>query len=228
MNNETVIGLSRSDKVIIIVFPPIIGALIGWFIPTIAGWLIKIPFIPLEKLFQWLASLDGFLVSIIGLAIGVIAGILFTMYAFAETLKVTVSDFNVKLLIKDRVEIFEKKDVATVFMRAKQLIILGLDGMELYRAECESKKEVVEEAFTHHGYSWSNKDPFENQYYRWVDDHPDFTAHINTLLSVRERALKKGESDEAEVLRRDLTHLGIVIHDKDERQYVRMVRGDDK
>lgn len=224
MKNETVLGLSKVDKGIIIIFPPIIGALIGWFIPTISGWLIKIPFIPFDGIFQWVASLGGTLVSIIGLSLGIIAGIIFTMYAFTESLKITVSDLDVKLLIKEDTKVIDKEDISAVFISGKNLIILSADGMELYHEKCESKKEKVEEAFKHHGYPWSDKDPYDNEYFRWVEDHSDITPHINVLLSARERSLKNAETEEAEVLRKDLSRLGVIIRDEGKRQYIRMVK----
>src|SRR5690625_2061719 len=160
--------------------------------------------------------------------VGVIAGIIFTSYAFNESLKVTISDAEVKLDVKGRVKTIEKKDIFTIFMEGKYLILLGADGGELYRGQLESKKELAENAFKHHGYPWADADPFENQYLRWVNDYPDLSTYINTLLSARERALKNDETEEAEILRKDLTKLGVVIRDKDKRQYVRTIRGDDK
>lgn len=37
MKDKTVLGLSTGDKIILIIVPPILGALPGWFIPTIAA-----------------------------------------------------------------------------------------------------------------------------------------------------------------------------------------------
>src|SRR5690625_7541972 len=72
--------------------PPILGALIGWFIPTIAGWAIKIPFIPFEGVLEWIAALESQWVSVIAAFIGVLAGVFFIFYAFSESLKITITD----------------------------------------------------------------------------------------------------------------------------------------
>lgn len=228
MNNETVLGLTKGDKAILITFPPILGAVLGWFVPTIAGWLVKVPFIPFEGPLEWIATLEGNWIPIIGMVVGVIAGIIFTLYAFHETLKITITDSEVKLEMKEKVETIKQKDITAIFIEEKHLTLLGVHGAELYRELTDSKKDLVEDAFKYHGYPWVDKDPFENSYLRWVAEHPDFPSHVNTLLSARERALENDEPEEAEILRKDLADLGVVIRDKDKRQYVRRIKGDAK
>jgi len=227
LNDESVLGLSKGDKATLIIIPPILGAVLGWFAPIIAEWLIRLPFIPFKEALEWMLTWDGYWVPIIAMGIGLIAGIIFTSYAFLETLKITISDEEVKLEVKGQVATLNKQDISAIFMEGKHLTILGADGVELYREESEPKKDVVAEAFAHHNYPWVDKDPFENQYLRWVENYPDFPSHVNTLLSAREKAFKNDEAAEAEVLRRDLAKLGVVIRDEDKRQYVRIVSGSD-
>ncbi|OZU87538.1 50S ribosomal protein L29 [Virgibacillus indicus] len=228
MNYETVLGLSTGEKAILIIVPPILGALFGWFMPTIAGWAIKIPFIPFEGVFEWIAALESQWISVIGVILGVIAGIFFVFYAFSETLRITITDEEVKLNFKEKVNNIYKTETSAIYMEGKDLVFLGTEGNELFRGQPESKKELISEAFRQHRYPWKEKDPFENQYQRWVADHPDFSPHVNALLSTRERALKNEEKEEAKTLRKDLVDNGIVIRDEDKRQYVRIVRGEDK
>lgn len=92
MQNETVLGLSKMDKAIIIIGGPLLGAIIGWFIQIISSWLIKIPFVPFGPFFEWIVSWNSSWVSIIGVIVGLIAGILFAVYAFSESLKMTIAD----------------------------------------------------------------------------------------------------------------------------------------
>ncbi|MCK0472746.1 AtpZ/AtpI family protein [Halalkalibacter sp. APA_J-10(15)] len=227
MNNGTVLGLSNGEKAILIIVPPILGALLGWFIPAIAGWAIKIPFIPFGGVLEWIATLESQWVSVIGVFLGVIAGIFFVFYAFSETLKITITDEEVKLNYKESVNTIHKTDTSAIYMEGKDLVFLGTEGNELFRGQPESKKKLVSEAFKQHRYPWKDKDPFENQYQRWVADHPDFPAHVNALLSARERTLKNEEKVEAKNLRKDLADNGIVIRDEGKRQYVReTVRGE--
>lgn len=223
MTNKTVLGLSAGEKVIIAIIPPLLGALLGWFVPTVADWVIKIPFIPFEGVFKWVTTLESDWVSIIAAILGVLAGVFFVLYAFSESLKIIITDEEVKLIIKGSVKIIHKEELSAIYMEGKHVVFLTTDGTELFRGQPESKKELISEAFRQHRYPWREKDPFENQYQRWVTDHPDFPPHVNALLYARERALKNEETDEAKVLRKDLADLGVVIRDEDHRQYVRVV-----
>lgn len=228
MNNETVLGLSTGEKTILIILPPILGALLGWFLPTISEWATKIPFIPFEGVLEWIATLESQWVSVIGVILGVIAGVFFVFYAFSETLSITITNEEVYLKFKEKVNNIHKAETSAIYMEGKDLILLSTEGNELFRGQTESKKELVSEAFRQHGYPWKDKDPFENQYQRWVVDHPDFQPRVNALLSAREEALKNEEIEEAKVLREDLAEQGVVIRDEANRQYVRNAEGENK
>lgn len=223
MKYETELGLSNVDKIFLIIIPPVIGALIGWFIPDIADWSAKIPIMPFGGLLEWIGTLEGKWVSIAALILGVLAGIIFIFFAFNETLKITITDVDVKLYIHKKVKHIHRDAISAVYMDERDLVILGDDGYEVFREKSESKKELVARVFRQHMYPWNDQDPFAGTYQRWVPDHPDFSAHMNALLSARESAIKEDEIEEANILRRDLAEQGVIIHDDNKRQYVRAV-----
>ncbi|MCY8381179.1 hypothetical protein [Bacillus haynesii] len=223
MNQETIIGLSKIEKALYWIIPPVLGAVLGWFLPVIADWVLTIPIVPFKGPLEFITSLNSFWVSIIAAVIGIVAGLFFSQYIFTEILQVFISDQNVKLLFKEKEEVIEKKDISAIYLEKKDLVVLGHKGTELYREQLESKRALAESAFKHHDYKWADEDPFKNEYQRWVADHPDFPSHINTLLLARERALLDNKHEEAKILRKDLAKLGVVIQDEDKRQYVRMV-----
>ncbi|MFC8150661.1 hypothetical protein ACFUP3_13330 [Bacillus paralicheniformis] len=223
MNQETIVGLSKIEKILYWIIPPVLGAVLGWFFPVIANWVLTIPIVPFKGPLEFITSLNSFWVSIIAAVIGIVAGLFFSQYIFTEILQVFISDQNVKLLFKEKEEVIEKKDISAVYLENKDLVVLGHKGTELYREQLESKRALAESTFKHHGYKWADEDPFKNEYQRWVADHPDFPSHINTLLLARERALLDNKHEEAKILRKDLAKLGVVIQDEDKRQYVRMV-----
>jgi len=223
LNQETIIGLSKIEKALYWIIPPVLGAVLGWFLPVIADWVLTIPIVPFKGPLEFITSLNNFWVSIIAAVIGIVAGLFFSQYIFTEILQVFISDQNVKLLFKEKEEVIEKKDISAVYLENKDLVVLDHKGTELYREQLESKRALAESAFKHHGYKWADEDPFKNEYQRWVADHPDFPSHINTLLLARERALLDNKHEEAKILRKDLAKLGVVIQDEDKRQYVRMV-----
>lgn len=220
-HNKTILGFSRFEKLMIILIPMILGGTIGWFLPTIAKWILKLPFIPLEKLFIFASHSNNFWFSISAIIIGVIAGIILSIFILSESLKVIISDDAVKLQIGDEQKIINKSDISAVYVEKKTLIILGKYSNELCRESLESKIETTKNAFLYHRYPWKEEDPFIKQYKRWVLGHPDFSNQINALLYAREQALKNDEEDEAKQLRKDLVQLNIVIRDDKNAQYVR-------
>lgn len=226
-NNETILGLSKLEKALIVVVPMILGAVIGWFIPVIADGVLKLPIVPLEKLIIFIASLNHFWVSIAATMTGVFVGLFFSFMVFSESLKVTVSDHQLKSVLGHSEKIIEKKQISAVYFENKNLVVLGQRSHELYRAVLDMKLDSVREAFHQHRYPWKDGDPFVGQYQRWVVDLPHLSLHIHALLNARERALKEDKKKEAKYLREDLAILGIVIRDEKKGQYIRLINGVD-
>ena len=227
-DNPTVLGFSKFEKALIILVPIVIAGLIGWFSPVIAEWVLTLPIVPMEKLISLIASFNSLWVSIVATVIGIIVGVLLTAIIFDESLEVTVSDQNLQLKLGDKVETIEKKDISTIYIENKQLIILGQNSDELYQEVIETKLDSVREAFYQYQYPWVDKDPYENQYQRWVLGHPDFPEKINALLYARESALRDDKKKDAKYLREDLAKLGIVIKDERNGQYVRSANDSDQ
>lgn len=109
MNQETIIGLSKIEKTLYWIIPPVLGAVLGWFLPVIADWVLTIPIVPFKGPLEFITSLNNFWVSIIAAVIGIVAGLFFSQYIFTEILQVFISDQNVKLLFKEKEEVIEKK-----------------------------------------------------------------------------------------------------------------------
>ncbi|MFD1066392.1 YqeB family protein [Oceanobacillus locisalsi] len=223
MQNETVLGLSKLDKAIIIIGGPLLGAIIGWFIQIILSWLTKIPFVPFGPFFEWIATWNSSWVSIIGVIVGLIAGILFVLYAFSESLKMTITDQAVTMKRYDKEVQLQKRDISAIYMDRKDIVVLGQKGEEMYRSYTDVKQPKIEAAFLELRFPWKSEDPYQSDYQRWVPEHPDFSASVNSLLAAREEALKEEDKKEAAFLRKDLAAEGAVIRDEDKRQYVRMI-----
>ncbi|PEE39676.1 YqeB family protein [Bacillus pseudomycoides] len=224
-DNETVLGLSKFEKILIILIPMVLGGLIGWFIPTIADWILKLPVVPMEKLILLITSFNNLWVSIVATVLGIIVGVLLTFIIFDESLEVTLSNNSLQLKLGDNIETIEKKDISVIYMENKQLIILGQNSEELYREVFETRKETVRQTLLNYQYPWKEKDPFYSHYQRWVLGHPDFPEKINALLYAREFALKENKKENAKYLRKDLAKLGVVIRDERNGQYARLIKG---
>lgn len=225
MNDEIKLGLKWSDKAIVIVLSLILGGVIGWYLPVIASWLMKLPFIPYSQFFEWIATLNNPWVSIITLCAGIIAGIIFIIYIFSENLQIVVNDLKIKTRLNDHENEFPKADIGAIYMDKKQLVFLGNDGQEIFRGDKpEGKPALIQQSFLQFGYPWKEEDPFEKDYFLWVTDHPDFNSHTNAMLSARENAIEEKKDKKIIDLQKELTKLGVVIKDRDGKQYVRKVK----
>ncbi|MDR0270785.1 DUF308 domain-containing protein [Paenibacillus sp.] len=227
MNNRlewTELGVSRTDKMMIWTVFPIVGGVAGWYTPALAKWASELPWVPFQgplKLISSLSSQHGAWGTIAAVALGVLVGGMISMAAIKESLRIRLSDQEVRLQIHNEERTFGREDVAAVFMDNKQLVLLGTDGRELYREKPEKRKHLTEE-FIRHGYDWREQDPFAHEYVRWVADCPELSPSVNALFLARDKAFGKDEKEDAEDLRRELSKLGVTVRDEGKRQYWRM------
>lgn len=225
MNNRlewTELGVSRTDKIMIWTVLPVVGAVVGWFIPALAKWASELPWVPFQGPLKLISSLHGAWVSIATASLGVLAGGWLSMAVMRESLRIGLSDQEVRLQIRNEERAFKKEEVAAVFPDNKQLVLLGVDGRELYREKPEAKREHLAEAFIRHGYDWREQDPFTHEYVRWAADCPELSPSVNVLFLARDKAIGKDEKEDAEDLRRELSKLGVTVRDEGKRQYWRM------
>ena len=224
IESETFLGHSKPQKVIIVLVPMILGGLIGWFVPIIANWILKLPVVPMEKLILLITFFNSLWVSSIATVIGTIAGLLLGFIILNESLEVTISYNNLHLKCGEKINLMDTTDTLAIYIENKHLIILGQKSNELYREVIEVKKDTVREAFNKHQYPWYETDPFSSEYERWALGHTDFPEKINVLLYARDRALKEKKKADAKYLREDLAQLGAVIRDERNGQYVRLAQ----
>ncbi|MEH6852033.1 YqeB family protein [Bacillus pseudomycoides] len=224
IERETFLGHSKFEKAIIVLVPMILGGLIGWFLPIIANWILKLPVVPMEKLILLITFFNSLWVSSVATVIGTIAGLLVGFIILNESLEVTISYNNLQLKFGEKINVIEKQDILAIYIENKHLIILGQKSNELYREVIDVKKDTVREAFNKYQYPWNETDPFGSQYQRWVLGHTDFPEKMNVLLYARDRALKEKKKADAKYLREDLAQLGAVIRDERNGQYVRLAQ----
>ncbi len=173
-DNHTLLNFSKTDKVILWLGFPLIGLVLGWFLPSIAKWGISLPWIPFQGPLKLIASYNGAWVDIVTMILGLIAGIVLTLFSFHESLETSVYDDKVILKIRDDEIILKKRDISFVFMDKKQLVLLGHDNKELFRCKQELNKSRVSAAFIKHHYLWSDTDQFKKDFKTWVVDSPDY------------------------------------------------------
>ncbi|MEZ3182091.1 hypothetical protein KYY02_26510 [Streptomyces pimonensis] len=113
-----------------------------------------------------------------------------------------------------------------VFRDGRQLVLLGHDGGELTRQECDLDVGRVADAFTEHGRVWADADPHKDGFRRWVPDAPGLPEGANAILEARQEPLEKRSSsdDDLQGFRGELARFGVVVRDEKRRQHWRTFR----
>ncbi|MGN9756320.1 YqeB family protein [Streptomyces sp. SD31] len=200
------------------------GVGIGWLVTVLAGWLVTLPWAPFKGPAELLTSVPEPWLSLGGVAVGALLGLVVGGVAVHESLSVSVSRSRVVLGIRDASQEFEDDEIGLVARDGKQLVLLRADGMELAREDCGLSWQRVSGAFAEHGYRWADEDPYREEFRLWVPGTPGLPEGADPLLRARAAARKKGEqeADDARELRGELLRLGVVVRDEKKRQYWRM------
>lgn len=198
------------------------GAVLGWLVKLLARWLLTLPWAPFQGPAKLLSSFPEPGLTIGVVAAGVIAGLLLGLTAVHESLAVAVSDTQVTLSTRDEAQVVERGEIALAFKDGKQLVLLGHHGQEAAREETDLSAKRLCRAFTRHGYGWAETDPHDDAYRLWVPGASGLPDGANAVFAARAQALKADKGDDARELRKELTRFGVVVRDRDKRQYWRM------
>ncbi|WP_020387809.1 hypothetical protein [Kribbella catacumbae] len=228
-STKTVIGHSTTDKLVLYGGLPLLGLVLGFFLPRIADWAVDQPWVPLQKPLEFIAQWDGWWVVAICIALGVIAGILLAAIALEDTLKTTISNTEVEFLKNQRTTRVPRDKVAIAFLDGKEIVLQDSRSAELARErhdQLAGEAKKIPAAFRTHGYPWSDAgDPHESKFRRWVEDDPELSPAANAVLRARSKAFGQGDKGKADLreLRDELAKLGHVVRDRDKKQYWRSV-----
>ncbi|MGG4496157.1 YqeB family protein [Brevibacillus reuszeri] len=224
-NKKTVVGFSTTTGIILYGGFGAAGVVVGYFLPQIAAWALKLPWVPFEGPLKLVNYFSGIWVNLLLALLGLIVGLVVAAIAVKELLVVTITDEEVQLDKDGHKQTIVRKEIDTVFLDGKQLVILGKSGHELARDKIDESPSTVMDAFKSYDYSWSTEgDPFKHEYKRWVLDTPDLSTTANALMKAREIALQKKDAKDGKELRNELIKLGYIVREEETRQYWRKVR----
>ena len=224
-NKKTVVGFSTTTGIILYGGFGAAGLVLGYFLPQIAAWALKLPWVPFEGPLKLVNHFSGIWVNLILAFLGLIVGLVVAVVAVKELLVVIITDEAVQLDKDGHKQTIERKEIDTVFIDGKQLVILGKSGHELARDKIDESPNTVMDAFKRHDYSWSSEgDPFKHEYRRWVLDTPDLPPTANALMKAREIALQKKDAKDIKELRNEIIKLGYIVREEETRQYWRKVQ----
>ncbi|MFK0295371.1 hypothetical protein ACIQU6_33555 [Streptomyces sp. NPDC090442] len=224
-DQPTVVAEPILGQVLVCVVFGLIGAGLGWLIKVVAKWLVTLPWAPMQGPAKLLSSIPepGLTIGVVaaGGLVGLIGG---AIIKFSE-LSVSVDGDRVVLTRKGEPREYAGADVAMAFLDGKQLVLLGHRTEELAREDCDQDRRRLAVAFAAHGYTWAEEDPYKKEFQLWVPESGKLPAQAHVLFRAREELLKKpGSSDQLRELRGELADAGVVVRDKDKRQYWRATR----
>lgn len=217
----TVLGLSRTTRLVLLAGGPLLGLALGYFLPTIATWLSGLPWIPMRGPLRLVAALDAWWAHAALMLAGVILGLLLAHAAITESLRVTVTDRRLRLDREGKSRTVERAEVSAVFVDGPHLVVLDQASRQLVRERHDSTAAKIARAVRAHGYPWRDRDPYEQLYRRWIRDSPDLPGPVNAVLAARETALRNKVRQDIDELRDEVQNLGFVIRDEGHRQYWR-------
>lgn len=203
---------------------PAAGAGLGWGAQAIASWVAALPAAPFQGPFKLVAALPRPYGLIVAVAVGAAAGLVLAFLAHVDTLVVTVRADRVQLVRGDVTDVFDRRAVVAAFTDQGELVLLSADGHELAREKHDLDARRLAAAFGARGIRWFDRDPYEGDFRRWVEDTPGLSAAANALLKARAKVLEKGDGDDdLRQLRHELTRLDVAVRDRKKRQFWRVV-----
>jgi hypothetical protein len=202
---------------------PVAGAGLLQLLNWAADWIIQLPWAPMRGPFRLVHEIPEPQATIGALVLGAVAGATLAMLADAESLTVRLSGTEVVLRRPGVTRAVPRSEVAVAFRDGDWLILLGRTGRELAREPSHLSPKRLEPAFTAHGITWSDRDPYADAYRRWVPNSPEVTPEANAVFAARQEALRTGDDRDCTELRAELARLGFAVRDDHKRQYWRRV-----
>jgi hypothetical protein len=202
---------------------PIVGAALGWGLTFIVEWIVELSWFPFQGLFELFTELAEPVRLIVAIAVGLIIGLLLALWIVHEMLTITVGRDRLELKRGDYRREIERADVASVFVADKRIVVLGRRRQELASVEFDLNRDNLAAALRRHGYTWlPDGDPYAAEFRRWVPGADGLPQGANPVLKARQTALEKSNTSDLRELADELADLGVVVHDKDKKQYWRL------
>lgn len=199
------------------------GAVAGWLVKLLANWLVTLRWAPMKGPAKLVNAIPEPWLTVLGLTVGTVLGVLVGFIAVHESLTVRVSDTHVTLTIRGESRELRRADTGAVHPDGKFLVLLGHHTEETAREPCDLGRAELAAAFTAHGWNWTSEDPHRADFHLWVPDTPGLPVGANALLSARAHAMgKTGTAEDVRALRDELNGLGLAIRDERKRQYWRL------
>jgi hypothetical protein len=204
---------------------PALGAALLLGVERLADEVVRLSWVPFKGPFELIHDVPGPYASIGALVLGGLAGLVLAGLIDAESMTVRLSGTEVTLQRPGTTRTVPRADVAVAFADKDKLVLLGRTGRELAREPSHLTAKRLAPAFAAQGIAWSDRDPYEDAYRRWIPGLPDVPAAAAAVFAARQTAIKGGDERDIKELREELARLGFVVRDERKRQFWRRVDG---
>ncbi|MET9294053.1 hypothetical protein [Streptomyces sp. NPDC003077] len=220
-STATVLGYPRSDRILLLVGIPLIGAVLGLLLPILARQVTGWSKLPLRIVFEFLASPEETWQVVAFAAGGFVIGLVFAFIALSESLTVTLTDARVEVTAEHWQEAVDRADVSAVFMDGKQLVVLDHGSRQVVRGSHAAPAQRIAAVFRKHGYPWSDSDPYADLFKKWVHGSGALRPEVDAVLAARKEALKRKSWFDVHELTQAVEELGYTVREKGTEQYWR-------
>ncbi|EIT86445.1 YqeB [Fictibacillus macauensis ZFHKF-1] len=220
---STSVGYTPKERRFLYGLLSLTGLILGYFLPKLAAWALTLPWIPFSGPLRLITSFNHFWPNLAIAGGGLIAGILLAFYLIKEAGHLEVTDDHVSVTIDERSYAFPREDIGAVYFDQKKLVLLTITDVEVMKEHLDFSSKKIRDAFTTHSYPWYDRDPYFNEYKRWIPDSNDLPSSVNAIFKAREKALKNEDVTDSIELREELQKLGFNVREEKLRQYWRTI-----
>jgi hypothetical protein len=210
------------ERIVIFLGVPVVGLLIGLAVPYVARWALGLSVgLPLRPVFRVVGAVDRPWEIAVNLALWLVLGLLVVRAAVTESVRLTITDRELRLDRGDWSRTVPRADIEVVFARGRRLTVLDRESRQLVNEPVQARMPVLSDALRGRGYPWRDDDPYDGLYRRWWTDTPELPEAVNRVLAARELALKRKAADEVRELGDAVQRLGFAVREEGPKQYWR-------
>lgn len=200
-----------------------LGGVLGWVAPALARWLVGLveatP-LPVPGIVRLVGTLSLPWSLGIFTGLGLVAAVVLALSTVDEAPSLTVARDHLEHEKQRDAVWVERSEVRTAYRDGTDLVLLRPDGGLRARLDIDTLPRTrVAGALAEHGWPWTDADPYDDRYERWVDGRPGFSAQEHDVL--RRRLAERKDAAARRAADDELGALGLVARVRDDRLQVR-------
>lgn len=200
------------------------GAVLGFILAHVPGWIAALPWFPNQEKIAELAEVIGPKATVALVVVGVLAGGFVSLLAHDDIVSVMIDEESVTIKGSDYEASFRGTAVSGAFVDSKDLVVLGSHGEELARQKTDLKPKELKAGFSAHGYDWHERDPYGEEFTRWIDGASSLSQDAHAILRTRQAAVESDDAKDLRDLRVQLSGHGVFVREEGKRQYWRTAK----